>query len=127
MAGLSDLRATARRAVAPGTTFDRLIGAKVRTRVRRSDRVRLARIEAQTQQLAQRIDGLSADIDGLRAVMVKADPEQMREITEALRTNVTALTAEVNARLAALSEVRSPAPAPGAVRTGTSSTFTAGC
>lgn len=123
MAGVSGLRASVLALVAPGTTFDRLIGRRLRRRLRQGDRSRLVRLEAQTAQLSQRIDGLAADIDGLRAVMVKADPEQMREITEALRTDVTALTAEVNTRLAALREV-APPTATGPTRTGTPSTVT---
>jgi len=51
--------------------------------------------------LTEQVQNVTDSVERLRQTMVVADPELMREIVEALRSDVTALAADVNSRLSA--------------------------
>jgi len=61
---------------------------------------RVARLEVQLAELADRVAGVEAALERLHATLVGADPELTRQIVESIRADVTRLAADVNAQLA---------------------------
>ncbi len=65
----------------------------------RAESDRLAELEGRLARIDERLDGLDAAVGQLHRTVVDADPQLMREVIEAVREDVQALTTQVDEQL----------------------------